>query len=56
MTNFSFVNPDVDVETSFLHPMKLSSLSIGSALTAGLNCEVRPVVPEAPERVVIKDL
>lgn len=36
--------------------LTFSSLSIGRALTAGLNCEVRPVVPEATERVVIKDL
>lgn len=45
---FSFVNPDV--ETFFLSSLKLSSLPVGSALTAGLNCEVRPVMPEATER------
>lgn len=48
------------METSFfffsLGFLKCSSPSVGSALTAGLNCEVRPVVPEATERVVIKDL
>lgn len=36
--------------------LKVSSLSILPALTAGLNCQVRLVVPEATEKVVIKDL
>lgn len=31
-------------------------LSIGCTLTTGLNCEVRPVMPEAKDRLVIKDL
>lgn len=45
---WSFVRPHV--ETFLLASLKLSSLPVGSALTAGLNCEVRPAMPEATER------
>lgn len=60
VTQISFVKPDFDLfcfcQVWLFWLLKVSSLSIGSVLTAGLNCDERLVVPEATERVVIKDL